>query len=77
MDEPVPGYPKPPAPRDKDAAKALKNRTLTNLCNRHRQSLAEAHAARSAAVAAAIGWSANMSEDDVLRQFQALNSSEQ
>ena len=30
VDEPVPGYPKRPIPRDEDAAKALKKRTLTN-----------------------------------------------
>ncbi len=29
----VPGYPKRPVPRDEDAAKALKKRTLTNLYN--------------------------------------------
>ena len=33
VDEPVHGYPKRPAPRDEDAAKALKKRTLTNLYN--------------------------------------------
>ncbi len=31
MDEPVPVYPKRPIPRDEDAAKVLKKRTLTNL----------------------------------------------
>ena len=31
VDEPVPGYPKRPVPRDEDSAKALKKRTLTNL----------------------------------------------
>ena len=30
VDEPVPGYPKRAVPRDEDAAKALKKRTLTN-----------------------------------------------
>ena len=30
VDEPVPGYPKRPVPRDEYAAKALKKRTLTN-----------------------------------------------
>ena len=30
LGEPVPGYPKRPVPRDEDAAKALKKRTLTN-----------------------------------------------
>ena len=33
VEEPVPGYPKRPIPRDEDAAKALKKRTLTNLYN--------------------------------------------
>ena len=33
IDEPVPGYPKRAVPRDEDAAKALKKRTLTNLYN--------------------------------------------
>ena len=33
VDEPVPGYPKWPVPRDEKAAKALKKRTLTNLYN--------------------------------------------
>ena len=31
VDEPVPGYPRRPVPRDEDAAKALRKRTLTNL----------------------------------------------
>ena len=34
IDEPVPGYPKRPIPRDQKAAKALKKRTLTNLLQR-------------------------------------------
>ena len=33
VDEPVPGYPKRPVARDRDAAKALKKRTPTNLYN--------------------------------------------
>ena len=33
VDEPVPGYPTRPVPRDEAAAKALKKRTLTNLYN--------------------------------------------
>lgn len=33
VDESVPGYPQRPVPRDEDAAKALKKRTLTNLYN--------------------------------------------
>ena len=30
IDEPVSGYPQRPVPRDEDAAKALRKRTLTN-----------------------------------------------
>ena len=52
-DESVPGYPQRPVPRDEDAAKALKKRTLTNLYNARPQCLADAHAALDAAVAAA------------------------
>ena len=73
VDEPVPGYPKRPVPRDEDAAKALKKRTLTNLYNARPQWLADVHEALDAAVAAAYGWSADISDDEVLRQLLALN----
>ena len=73
MDEPVPSYPKRPVPRDEDAAKALKKRTLKNLYNARPQWLADAHASLDAAVAAAYGWSADMSDDDALRELLALN----
>ena len=73
VDEPVPRYPKRPVPRDEDAAKALKKRTLTNLYNARPQWLADAHAALDAAVAAAYGWSADISDDEVLRELLALN----
>ena len=53
VDEPVPGYPKRPVPRNEDTAKALKKRTLTNLYNARPQWLADAHDALDAAVAAA------------------------
>ena len=73
VDEPVPGYPKRPVPRDEDAAKALKKRTLTNLYNARPQWLADAHEALDAAVAAAYGWPADISDDEVLRELLALN----
>ena len=73
VDEPVPGYPKRPVPRGEEAAKALKKRTLTNLYNARPQWLADAHAALDAAVAAAYGWSVDISDDDVLRELLALN----
>ena len=73
VDEPVPGYPKRPVPRDEDSAKALKKRTLTNLYNVRPQWLADAHDALDAAVAAAYGWSAGISHEDALRELLALN----
>ena len=75
VDEPVPGYPQRPVPRDEDAAKALKKRTLTNLYNARPQWLVDAHAALDAAVAAAYGWDADISDDEVLRELLALNGS--
>ena len=66
VDEPVPGYPKRPVPRDEDAAKALKKRTLTNLYNARPQWLAHAHAALDAAIASAYGWPADISDDAFL-----------
>ena len=73
IDEPVPGYPKRPVPRDDAAAKALKKRTLTNLYNASPQWLVDAHAALDAAVASAYGWPTDISEDDALRELLALN----
>ena len=73
VDEPVPGYPTQPVPRDEDAAKALKKRTLTNLYNARPQWLVDAHVALDAAVAAAYGRSADISDDEVLRDLLALN----
>ena len=73
MDEPVPGYPKRPVARDETAANELKVRTLTNLYNARPQWLADTHAALDAAVAAAYGWDAGISEDQALPELLALN----
>ena len=73
LDEPVPGYPTRPVPRDKAAATALKKRTLTNLYNVRPQWLADAHAVLDAAVATAYGWPADISDDDALAELLALN----
>jgi type II restriction/modification system DNA methylase subunit YeeA len=73
VDELVPGYPKRPVPRNEDAAKELKKRTLTNLYNTRPQWLADAHAGLDTAVAAAYGWPADISDDDVLRELLTLN----
>ena len=74
VDEPVSGYPKRPVSRDEDAAKALKKRTLTNLYNARPQWLTDAHAALDAAVAAAYGWSADISDDDAVQELMTLNN---
>ena len=73
IDEPVPGYPKRPVPRDAAAAEHLKARTLTNLYNARPQWLADAHAALDAAVAAAYGWPADITDDEALRELLELN----
>ena len=72
-DEPAPGYPKRPVPRNEDAAKALKSRTLTALYNTRPQWLTDAHAALDAAVAAAYGWDAAFSEEEALGALLILN----
>ena len=73
VDEPVPGYPKRPVARDDKTAKELKKRTLTNLYNACPQWLADTHAALDAAVAAAYGWDADISEADALRELLMRN----
>ena len=75
MDEPVPGYPKHPIAHDGTAAKELKARTLTNLYNARPQWLADAHTTLDAAVAAAYGWDAGVSEDEALRYLLTRNLS--
>ena len=73
VDEPVSGYPPRPIPRDKKAANALKKRTLTNLYNARPQWLSDAHARLDAAVAAAYGWPADITDDAALRELLARN----
>ena len=76
VDEPVPGYPKRPVPRDEAAARELKKRTLTNLYNARPQWLTDAHTDLDDAVAAAYGWDADISEEDALGELLALNLAE-
>ena len=73
VDEPVPGYPRRPVPRDEAAARELKKRTLTNLYNQRPQWLANAHADLDSAVAAAYGWCADISEEESLGELLGLN----
>ena len=73
VDEPVPGYPGRPVPRDDAAARALKARTLTALYNVRPQWLADAHLALDAAVAEAYGWRVDISGDDAMRELLEIN----
>ena len=73
LEEPVPGYPKRPVACDEAAAKEIKKRTLTNLYNARPQWLTDAHATLDAAVAAAYGWEADISDDDMLRELLEIN----
>ena len=75
VDEPVPGYPRRPVPRNEAAVKELKKRTLTDLYNTRPQWLANAHATLDAAVAGAYGWPKDISNDEALSELLALNLS--
>jgi type II restriction/modification system DNA methylase subunit YeeA len=71
--EVAPGYPDRILPKDAQAAVTLKTRTLTNLYNQRPQWLADAHRDLDAAVAAAYGWPADISEEDALAKLLELN----
>lgn len=71
--EVVPGYPDRILPVDMKAAQTLKERTLTNLYNERPTWLQNAHKALDEAVAAAYGWPADLSDDEVLARLFALN----
>lgn len=71
--EVVPGYPDRIVPKDDKAVAILKKRTLTNLYNERPAWLDHAHRALDETVAAAYGWPADLSDDDVLEQLFKLN----
>jgi type II restriction/modification system DNA methylase subunit YeeA len=76
--EVVPGYPDRILPKDEEAAKELKNRTLTSLYNARPQWLANAHAALDEAVAEAYGWGEDwraglLSDDEIVARLFRLN----
>ena len=73
IDEPVPGYPKRPVPTPAAPLEELKKRTLTNLYNQRPQWLTNAHADLDTAVANAYNWPIGLSDNEVLREFLALN----
>jgi len=60
-------------PRDEACAKRLKDRTLTKLYNTRPQWLADCHTRLDAAVAAAYGFPADLSDDQILARLLALN----
>jgi type II restriction/modification system DNA methylase subunit YeeA len=75
--EVVPGYPDRILPKDEDAARELKKRTLTNLYNARPAWLDMAHRRLDQAVAAAYGWTdwgaSGLPDDEVLARLFALN----
>jgi hypothetical protein len=60
-------------PRDPDCAAKLRKRTLTNLYNDRPAWLDLAHKKLDAAVAAAYGWPADLSDEQILERLLALN----
>ena len=60
-------------PRDADCAARLKKRTLTNLYNERPTWLDLAHKKLDAAVAAAYGWPADLTDDQILERLLKLN----
>ena len=71
--EVVPGYPDRTVPKDDKAAAILKKRTLTNLYNERPAWLDHAHRALDEAVAAAYGWPADLSDEEILERLFKLN----
>ncbi|MFC1451774.1 class I SAM-dependent DNA methyltransferase [Verrucomicrobiota bacterium] len=59
--------------RDADCTARLKERTLTKLYNERPPWLADCHARLDAAVAAAYGWPADLSDEAILERLLALN----
>lgn len=71
--EVVAGYPDRILPKDAAAAATLRNRTLTKLYNTRPAWLDHAHRDLDAAVAAAYGWPAEISDDAALAKLLELN----
>ncbi len=67
------GFPDRIEPADEAAAAALRSRTLTILYNERPTWLVHAHAVLDAAVAAAYGWPAEISEDEAMAALLRLN----
>ncbi len=58
---------------DPESARKLTKRTLTNLYNERPPWLAEAHRTLDEAVSAAYGWSADLTDEQILEKLLALN----
>jgi hypothetical protein len=71
--EVVPGFPDRLLPVDAKAAAILRQRTLTNLYNERPVWLANAHRELDNAVAAAYGWSVDLTDEEILAQLLLLN----
>jgi hypothetical protein len=71
--EVVPVYPDRIVPVSPKAAAALKTRTLTNLYDQGPAWLDNTHRDLDAAVAAAYGWPADISQEEALARLPALN----
>ena len=71
--EVVSGYPDRILPVDDKAAAVLKKRTLTNLYNERPTWLENAHRDLDVAVAAAYGWPAELSDEQILERLFKLN----
>ncbi len=69
----VPSLPPRLIPVDEEAANILKQRTLTKLYNDRPQWLDNLHRDLDAAVFAAYGWPADISDEDILRNLLDLN----
>ena len=73
VSEVVPGYPDRVLPADDNAAKTLKDRTLTKLYNERPTWLDHAHRDLDSAVAAAYGWPNDLTDDQILERLFKLN----
>ena len=73
VSEVVPGFPSRAIPKGEKSEVELKKRTLTNLYNERPTWLDNVHRELDAAVAAAYGWTADISDDEALTKLLALN----
>ncbi len=71
--EVMPGFPDRILPISEEAAAILKKRTLTNLYNERPAWLDHAHRALDETVAAAYGWPADLSDEQILERLFQLN----